>query len=143
MLKGISPVVSPELLYVLSSMGHGDQIVIADAHFPGHSVNENAMRADGLTISLLLDAILPLFPLDTYAESSLIMMSPVESDTCDPIVERNYKEIIRQHEPEEVEIAFYERFAFYEQAKQAFAVLVTGDVAKYSNIILTKGLVLS
>ena len=68
MLKGIAPCISPDLLKVLAEMGHGDEIVLADAHFPGHTMNERVLRADGLSVTTLLDGILPLFDLDTYAD---------------------------------------------------------------------------
>ncbi len=142
MLNGISPLISPELLYTLYAMGHGDEIVLADAHFPGYSMNENVMRADGLKIPDLLDAILPLFPLDTYAESPVLMMAAVEGDSLDPEVEKAYRSKIDQHAPETLEIQRLERFAFYERTESAFAVVMTGETAKYGNIILKKGLVL-
>lgn len=78
MLKGISPLLSPDLLATLARMGHGDEIVLADAHFPGHSVHENALRADGLEIAPLLDGILPLFELDSYVDAPVCMMATVE-----------------------------------------------------------------
>ena len=97
MLKGISPLMSPELLAALCRMGHGDEIVLADAHFPGHSINQHVIRADGLRIPDLLNAILPLFPLDTYVESPLFMMDAVEGDTLDPNVESAYREVIDKY----------------------------------------------
>jgi L-fucose mutarotase len=139
MLVGISPLLSPELLAVLCRMGHGDEIVLADAHFPGHSCNERVIRADGLMIADLLDAILPLFALDTYVESPVFMMEPVSGDDFDAGIEESYAEIIAQYWPGTPPIAKVERFAFYEQARKAFAVVMTGDVQKYSNIILKKG----
>ena len=142
MLNGISPLISPELLYTLYAMGHGDEIVLADAHFPGYSMNENVMRADGLKIPDLLDAILPLFPLDTYAESPVLMMAAVEGDSLDTEDEKAYQSKIDQHAPETPEIQRLERFAFYERTESAFAVVMTGETAKYGNIILKKGLVL-
>ena len=87
MLIGISPLISPELLAVLYRMGHGDEIVLADAHFPGETYGKRVLRADGLKIPDLLDAILPLFALDTYVESPLIMMSAVSGDQLDHAVE--------------------------------------------------------
>ena len=88
MLKGISPLISPELLDVLARMGHGDEIVLADAHFPGETMGRRVVRADGLRIADLLDAILPLFELDAYVDDPLVMMAPVEGDTLDPAVEQ-------------------------------------------------------
>jgi L-fucose mutarotase len=139
MLKGISPLFSPELLATLYRMGHGDEIVLADAHFPGHSVNANVIRADGLLIEDLLDAILPLFVLDHYVSDPLVMMACVPGDQPDPAVETGYRRVINQYAPETPAITFVERFAFYERASSAFAVVMTGDTRKYANLILKKG----
>mgnify|MGYP006304882131 CR=1 FL=1 len=139
MLVGISPLLSPELLAVLYRMGHGDEIVLADAHFPGESCNDRVLRADGLRIPDLLDAILPLFALDTYVEDPVVMMAAVSGDTLDPTVEVSYRKVIDKHWPDTPAIARVERFAFYERAKRAFAVVMTGETAKYGNIILKKG----
>lgn len=139
MLKGISPLISPELLATLAAMGHGDEIVLADAHFPGDSFNDTVIRADGLKIDALLDAILPLLELDQYVESPLFMMAAVEGDTLDPSVEAAYKVSIDKHLPVAPSIKRVERFAFYDQAEGAFAVVMTGETAKYGNIILKKG----
>ena len=139
MLKGISPLISPEPLGVLARMGHGDEIVLADAHFPGESLGRRVVRADGLRIPDLLDAILPLFELDAYVDDPLVMMAAVEGDTLDPAVEEAYRAAIDRHAPEAPAIARIERFAFYERARAAFAVVMTGETAKYGNIILKKG----
>ena len=139
MLRGISPLLSPELLAALCRMGHGDTIVLADAHFPGHSVNAQTLRADGLKIPDLLDAILPLFALDEYVDAPVAMMAPVAGDTLDPAVEASYRAVIDRHAPHTPPIAKIERFAFYEKARQAFVVVMTGDTAKYGNILLSKG----
>ena len=139
MLKGISPLLSPELLAELCRMGHGDEIVLSDAHFPAHTLNRRVLRADGLTATQLLDGILPLFELDAYVESPVIMMQPVPGDTFDPNVEVRYREVIDRHAPKTPKIARIERFAFYERAKEAYGVLLTGETAIYGNIILKKG----
>ncbi len=139
MLKGISPLLSPELLAVLYRMGHGDEIILADAHFPAESFNGRVLRADGIHIPELLSAILPLFELDEYVAHPLIMMSAVEGDQLDPKVELRYLQSIHITNPNVPAIERIERFAFYERAKKAFAVLVTGETAKYGNIILKKG----
>lgn len=139
MLKGISPLLSPELLATLCRMGHGDEIVLADAHFPGHSVHPDALRADGVAIPPLLDAILPLFALDTYDKAPVLMMETVPGDTADPTVESSYNEALSRHLDDAPNIQKLERFAFYERARKAYAVVVTGDTAKYANIILKKG----
>ena len=139
MLLGISPLLSPELLSILYRMGHGDEIVLADAHFPGESCNELVVRADGLKVAGLLEAILPLFVLDEYVDSPVMMMAPVHGDTLDPEVEASYHKVIDKYWPETPPIAQIERFAFYERTKVAFCVVMTGETAKYGNIIIKKG----
>lgn len=139
MLKGISPLLSPDLLALLSRMGHGDEIVLADAHFPGESFNKNVLRADGLRIPDLLAAILPLFELDSYVASPLVMMAAVEGDELDPAVEQSYLVAIHKTYPNAAPIERINRFAFYERTKGAFAVVMSGETAKYGNIILKKG----
>ena len=139
MLKGISPLISPELLMDLASMGHGDEIVLADAHFPGDTCNENVIRADGLKIADLLAAILPLFELDAYVDHPLVMMAPVEGDELDPSVEEAYLESIHVTNPGAPPIQRIDRFDFYDRAEEAFTVVMTGETAKYGNIILKKG----
>mgnify|MGYP003289496118 FL=1 len=134
MLKGISPVISPELLKILAEMGHGDEIVFSDAHFPGHTFNSTVVRADGLGVDTLLAGIIPLFELDAYA-TPVVMMEAVPGDTLDPAVEAKYRAAMGY----EGEIEREERYAFYERAKKAYAVVVTGETAKYGNIILKKG----
>ena len=134
MLKGISPVVSPDLLKTLAEMGHGDEIVIADAHFPGHTFNSRVLRADGLDADQLLAGIIPLFELDAYA-TPVIMMEAVPGDTLDPSVEARYRKALGY----DGIIERVERFAFYERAKKAYAVVLSGEVAQYGNIILKKG----
>lgn len=139
MLKGISPLISPELLKTLSQMGHGDEIVLADAHFPGESINSKVIRADGLKIPDLLEGMLPLFELDTFVEHPLVMMAAVEGDQLDPKVEKRYLERIHKTNPNVPPIERIERFAFYEKAEKAFAVVMTGETVKYGNILLVKG----
>lgn len=131
--------ISPDLLAVLHRMGHGDEIVLADAHFPGDTYGKCVLRADGLMIPALLDAILPLFALDTYVESPLIMMGAVSGDQLDPAVEASYRQAIDQHWPKTPPIQRIDRFDFYDRARQAFAILMTGETAKYGNILLKKG----
>ena len=140
MLKGISPILSPDLLATLHRMGHGDEIVLADAHFPGYRVNENVLRADGHPIANLLDAILPLFVLDTYVKEPLIMMQAVPGDILNPAVEADYRTAINKHSMQK-NIARIERYEFYERAAQAFAVVMSGETRPYGNIILKKGLI--
>ena len=142
MLRGISPLISPELLDVLYRMGHGDELVLADAHFPGESVGQRVLRADGLRVAPLLDAILPLFVLDSYVDDSpaLTMERRCRATTSIPGVEAQLSgppsTATRRDTPP---IARLERFAFYERARAAYAVVMTGETAKYGNIILAKG----
>jgi L-fucose mutarotase len=139
MLIGISPVIGPELLSTLYRMGHGDEIVLADAHFPGETVGKRVLRLDGLRIPDLLDGILPLFALDTYVDSPLMMMAAVPGDNLDPQVETSYRAMVDRHWPDTPPISRIERFAFYERTRDAYAVVMTGETAKYGNIILKKG----
>ena len=138
MLRGISKFISPELLLVLHQMGHGDEIVLADAHFPGHSLGPRVLRADGVPVRDLLDGILPLFELDSHAPP-LVMMEVVMGDTLDPAVEHDYMSIVSKHAPAAARPARIERFAFYERAGRAHAIVMTGELRKYGNLILKKG----
>ena len=138
MLKKIPKILSPELVKILMEMGHGDEIVIADGNFPSASHAQNLVRADGHGVPELLEAILELFPLDTYAKP-VYLMAKVPGDPVPVPIWDTYREIIRPHTNEDVEMI--ERFAFYERAKKAYAVLATGETAIYANIILKKGVV--
>jgi L-fucose mutarotase len=139
MLKGINPIISPELLKILAEMGHGDEIILADAHFPGDTFcPKNVLRGDGLQIPDLLEGIIPIFELDSYADP-LIMMAAVEGDSLDPQVEEDYMAAIRKTVPDARSPDRIDRFAFYDRAEKAFACLITGTTAKYGNIILKKG----
>ncbi|MGC8972528.1 MAG: L-fucose mutarotase [bacterium] len=137
MLKGISPLISPELLKVLCEMGHGDEILLADANYPAESCGPKVIRADGLDIPSLLSAILKLFPLDTYAEENVILMSP---DKERPPIWEKYEEILKTS-GEEVRIGTLSRFDFYDRAKKSYAIVATGERALYANIILKKGVI--
>ncbi len=138
MLKGIHPAISPDLLKLLAEMGHGDEVVLADAHFPGLRCNPRVLRADGLGIGTLLEGILPLFELDAYAPP-LVMMAPVEGDDLDPDVERSYMKVVRRHVSGAADPQRIDRFDFYGRARLASAVVMTGELAKYGNLILKKG----
>ncbi len=140
MLKGISPVVSPDLLKLLCEMGHGDELVLADSNFPGAGIAKRLVRADGLTIVTLLEAILPLFALDSYADP-LIMMQAVAGDRLDPAVEADYMQAVRHHQPDAAAPVRTERNAFYERARHAFGVVMTGELRIYANLILKKGVI--
>ena len=138
MLKGISKYLSPELLGILYQMGHGDEIVLADAHFPGHTVGRRVLRADGLPVATLLNGIMPLFELDSYAPP-LMMMEVLPGDTLDPAVESDYMRIIRKFAPTAASPQHLERSAFYARARDAFAVVMTGELRKYGNLLMKKG----
>ena len=138
MLKGIAPCISPDLLKVLAEMGHGDELILADAHFPGHTLNSAVVRADGLSITTRLDGILPLFELDSY-DDPLVMMTAVKGDVLDPAVEAAYMEVVRRHAPGAAIPVRIDRFDFYARAQEAYAVVMTGDTDKYGNILLKKG----
>ncbi len=144
MLKGIPKILSPELLKVLCEMGHGDKIVIADGNFPSESVGKNAVviRADGHGVPEILDAILKLFPLDTYVDKPVSLMQVVPGDDAKTPIWDEYKAIVKKYD-ERGEEAFgeIERFKFYDEAKEAYAIIATGESAIYANIMLQKGVV--
>lgn len=140
MLKGIPSILSPELLKVLDEMGHSDEIVIADGNFPGASHAQRLIRLDGHNVSEILDAILQLFPLDRYVPAPVALMEVVKGDPVVPVIWDDYKKIIAAHE-DDIQIENIERFAFYERAKKAYAVITTSEKALYANIILKKGVV--
>ena len=132
MLKGIAPCISPDLLKVLAEMGHGDELILADAHFPGHTLNSAVVRADGLSITTLLDGILPLFELDSY-DDPLVMMT-TNRITLD--VRGRWRDELRALlDPDPSR----DRFDFYARAQEAYVVVMTGDTDKYGNILLKKG----
>lgn len=145
MLKGIPPILSPELLKVLCEMGHGDRIVLADGNFPAESVGKDAkvIRLDGHGVPELLDAVLQLFPLDTYVPHPVKLMAVVAGDAVETPIWNTYKEIIGRHDRRgSATIEEIERFAFYEEAKKAYAIVATGETAIYANVMLQKGVVI-
>ena len=144
MLKGISPLISPDLLAALSRMGHGDELVLGDAHFPAETYAKAngavLLRADGLTAAALLDAILPLFELDSYGtDAPILTMEAVPGDTLDPDVEASYRAAADRHGYAWAKMGRLERYAFYERAKKAFLIVQTGETRKYGNVLLRKG----
>ena len=144
MLKGIPKLLSPELLKVLCEMGHSDTIVIADGNFPAESMGKNAkvIRCDGHGGAELLDAILQLFPLDTYVEKPVSLMEVVSGDNVETPIWDEYKSIIAKYDDRGADtVANIERFAFYEEAKKAYAIIATGESALYANVILQKGVI--
>ena len=138
MLKGIPKIISPELIKVMMEMGHGDELVIGDGNFPGQSVNERCIRCDGHNIPELLKAILELFPLDTY-QDPVYLMAKTPGDTVETPIWDIYADIVKNYT--DAKMIEVERFEFYESAKKAYAVIMTGESALYANIILKKGVV--
>jgi L-fucose mutarotase len=141
MLKGIPARISPELMYALMKMGHGDELVLADGNFPADSIARRIVRADGLSVPEVLEAVLQFFPLDPYAEAAAFVMQPVPGDPPKPPIWKKFKQLLDAAEGKNVELKQVERFAFYEQAKQAYAVVATSETALYANLILKKGVV--
>lgn len=140
MLKGIPKNVSPELLKILCEMGHGDEIVIADGNFPAERCGQRVVRADASGGAEMLESVLTLIPLDTYAEQNLILMQLSGNDTIEPSIWSEYQSIAAKLD-DNVRLGRIDRFAFYERAKAAFAVIATSEEATYANIILKKGVV--
>ncbi|MGA7720225.1 MAG: L-fucose mutarotase [Ignavibacteriaceae bacterium] len=143
MLKNIPNILSPELLKILMEMGHSDEIVIADGNFPAASVAQKLVRLDGHKVPEVLEAILKFFPLDTYVESPVGLMAAVENGkNIKPEIWEVYRNIIKESKEPFSEFELVERFAFYDRAKKAFAVIATSESALYANIILKKGVVI-
>lgn len=144
MLKGIPKIISPELLKVMCEMGHSDRLVIADGNFPAESMGKNAIviRCDGHSATDVLDAILTLFPLDTYVEKPVNLMQVMPGDTVETPIWDEYKAIIAKHDKRGADtVGQIERFEFYEQAKTAYAIIATGEGALYANVMLQKGVI--
>ena len=143
MLKGIPPILSPELLKILCEMGHTDELTIGDGNFPGHTYGKKVIRMDGHGVPELLDAILQVFPLDTYVDKPVTLMSVVKGDNAITPIWNTYKEIVAKHDDrgsdcfEEID-----KWDFYEKTKtKSTVVIMTGETALYANIILKKGVV--
>ena len=147
MLKNIPPILSPELLKVLCEMGHGDRICIGDGNFPGASMakpdNCVLVRADGHGVPELLDAILQVIPLDEYVEHPALIMQVADKDKGLEIpIWDTYKQIVAKHDSRgAAAFGSVERFAFYEEARNTYCILQSGETAIYANIILQKGVV--
>ena len=144
MLKNIPPILSPEMLKVLCEMGHSDRLVIGDANFPAQSMGKNCivLRADGHSATDLLDAILTVFPLDTYVEKPVNLMQVMPGDTVETPIWNEYKAIIAKHDERGAEtVGEIERFEFYRQTKECYVIIATGEKALYANIMLQKGVI--
>ena len=144
MLKGIPKILSPELLKVLCEMGHSDRLVIADGNFPVESVGKDAVviRMDGHGTCEILEAILQVFPLDTYVEHPMNLMQVMPGDPVETPIWEHYEEIVKKADDRgKAVIGQIERFSFYEEARKAYAIIATGEGALYANIMLQKGVV--
>ena len=141
MLKGISPLLCPQLLKTLAEMGHGDELVLADANFTAASHAQRLVRADGHSVAELLAGILALFPLDTFVESPAFVMQPVDETSGEPPVWFDYCQVMEAAEGRAIPLQPLERFAFYDRAREAYAIVATGETALYGNLILKKGVI--
>lgn len=141
MLKNIPNILSPRLLKILMEMGHGDEIVIADGNFPAASIARRLIRLDGHGVPPVLEAILKLFPLDPYVEKPVSLMQVVPGDPVKTPIWDEYRTIIKASAEPFKDFEMVERFAFYERAKKAYAVVATSESALYANIILKKGVI--
>ncbi|GIX05592.1 MAG: fucose isomerase [Planctomycetaceae bacterium] len=139
MLRGLSPLLSPELMAVLLRMGHGDDLVLADGNFPAESLGQRVIRADGHGVLPLLQAIAPLFPLDDFVTDAVKVMQPVSGP--EPSIWTEYRRILTASAGRTVTLVPVERYAFYEAARRAFAVVATSDTALYANLLLKKGVI--
>lgn len=126
---------------VMMQMGHGDELVLADANFPADANAQRIVRADGIDLETLLPAILKFFPIDTFVPEQAMVMEPVDSKTAEPTIWATFRKDLKAAEGREVTLTKIERLAFYERTRQAYAIVATGSRAFYSNLILKKGVV--
>jgi L-fucose mutarotase len=141
MLKGIPMVISPELMHALMNMGHGDEIVIADGNFPAASNAQRLIRADGLGVCELLEAIMKFFPLDTFVEDHAVIMEVVDSKAEKPPIWAEFKKILDESEKRSVHLIPIKRQQFYERSRKSYCIVATSETALYANLILKKGVV--
>jgi L-fucose mutarotase len=141
MLKGVHPLLSPDLLHILASMGHGDELLIADANFPADALAERLARLPGADSTAALRAVLTVFPLDQYVEHPAAVMAVVDQSDAVPAVVREFQALLDDARGEPVAIERIERCAFYQRARAAFAIVATGEQRLYGNLILSKGVI--
>jgi L-fucose mutarotase len=141
MLKNLDPLLGPDLLHVLAAMGHGDELVVADGNFPAASVARRLVRLDGIDAPRALRAILSLLPLDTFTATPAAVMAVVGDPGSVPPPVRDFQAIVDAAAGRPVRLEILERFAFYERARAAFAVVATGEPRPYGNILVVKGVV--
>ena len=141
MLKGIPPAISPRLMAILMRMGHGDELVLADGNFPAETNARRFVRADGHSLPVMLDGILRFFPIDDFVDDPVLVMQPVAPSAPEPPIWSEFRTVIQRHEGRSVPLHPLERYEFYERARNAFAIVSTGETAIYANLILKKGVV--
>lgn len=139
MLKGIPGILTPDLLKIMMEMGHGDELVLADGNYPCCGQPQRVVRCDGHGIPDLLEAVLRFIPLDTYAANPVVLMEVLPGDPYVPTIWDEYRKIIAKHETNEAREIAINKFAFYERAAKAYALVATGETALYANVILKKG----
>ncbi len=140
MLKGIPPLLGPDLLHILRAMGHGDEIAIVDANYPAENAGPMVIRLDGLLATDVLEAILTLMPLDTFVDEQAIGMEVVGNPKKREQTHKDFDKIVKKHEPE-MQLTLLERFAFYDRVKDAYAIVQTGERRLYGNVLLKKGII--
>lgn len=141
MLKGIDPLLTPELLQALRAMGHGDTIAIVDANFPASSTGPPVLRLAGASATDAAHAILSVLPLDDFVPESAWCMEVVGDAAADLPVMAEFREAIRKHEGEAFALSRLERFKFYEESAKAFVIVSTSETRLYGNLLLKKGVV--
>jgi len=141
MLKNVPNVLSPELMKILMEMGHGDEIVLADGNFPAAGIAQRLIRCDGHGVPEILEAVLKFFPLDIYVDEPVALMAVVPGDDTKPTIWQEYRKIVKASGEKFSDFEFVERFAFYERARKAYAVVATSEKALYANVILKKGII--
>ena len=141
MLKGIDPVVSPELLHVLAQMGHGDVVALVDRNFPAVSTARRLVRLDGCDLPRAAQAVLSLLPVDTFVEQPVAAMAMVDTPDVVPEVQQEVFALVDAAEGRSVGVERVERFAFYARAREAFAVVTTSEDRPYGCVLLTKGVI--
>ena len=141
MLKGVPKQISPQLMHALLSMGHGDEIVLADGNFPAASNARTLVRADGLDVCEILRAIMQFFPLDTFVDDHAVVMEVVDPEADEPPIWNDFKKILEEAEGREVKLTPVERHRFYARSREAYCVVATSEAALYANLILKKGVV--
>ena len=143
MLKGIDPLLGPELLHILRAMGHGDELVIVDANYPATANAKRLVRLDGVDAPRALQAILTLLPLDDFVEAPLAFMQMVGDSQTIPEVVSQMQKVAEQAEQKPLKAEHIDRFAFYERARQGYAIVATSERRLYGNVIVKKGVIRS